>query len=266
MRTTRLMARPGRPRRYLFTWLLLAGLLAACRETPTIVSPLSPSPDPPGNPAPVTNPPTGLPLTGIVFEATAGGRRPVSGARVFVVDLLGGPYGDYGWYESVADTDGRFTISDLLRGRSVKITAYDGPDSGLWNQSDLNQVCAVHPTIDGNTSADVELVRDGRVPTTYGSPILSGVVFDTSKERRPVAGAPVLYSSFSHDGADVYTRTDVNGRYSFCRLPLSAGYVLAGCPGIPRPAGSSYTQASVEIRGDTVLDLDVTPLMSRCQG
>ena len=143
-------------------------VVTACAEMAT---PTAPNATPPTSTTPQTNPQTTpqttLPVTGIVFEATSGGRRPVSGAHVFIVDLLEGPYGDYGWYESVTEPDGIFTISNVLRGRSVKITAYEGHDSGLGNQLNLNQVCAVHPIIDGNTTADVELVRDGRVPTTY---------------------------------------------------------------------------------------------------
>ena len=201
----------------------------------------------------------------MVFETTKDGRRPVSGARVFVVDLIDGPYGDFGWSELSSDTNGRFSIANLFPGRPVKITAYVGAYGGLWNQSALTQVCAVHPAINGDTSADVELVQAGITPTTYGSPTLSGVVFETSNGRRPVGGTPVLYSSNSHDGADVYARTDAEGRYNFCRLPLGPGYVLAGCPDAPKPFPQfRFTKASVEIHGDTVLDVDITTSFSSC--
>jgi hypothetical protein len=126
-------------------------------------------------------------------------------------------------------------------------------------------MCAVHPTIDGDTIADIELVQAGVLPMTYGSPTLSGVVFETSTGRRPAAGTPVLYSSNGHDGADVYMRTDAAGRYNFCRLPLGAGYVLAGCPGAVMPVpGFRFTRVPVEIRGDTVLDVDITSSISSC--
>jgi hypothetical protein len=75
----------------------------------------------------------------------------------------------------------------------------------------------------------------------------------------------VLYSSNSHDGADVYARTDAGGRYNFCGLPLGSGYVLAGCPGALTPFPEfRFTRASVEIRGDTVLDVDITSSISSC--
>ena len=82
-------------------WLAVLGLLAACSEPPTIVGPSPSSPAPQGLPAPEPNPRTGPALTGVVFQTTEQGRRPVSGARLFVVDLIEGPYGDYGWSEVV---------------------------------------------------------------------------------------------------------------------------------------------------------------------
>jgi hypothetical protein len=257
-----LIARLGCARTCLFASLALAGLVAACGEAPAVVSP-SPSAAALTPPPPRPSPPPGPVLTGVVFQTTEQGRRPVPGAHVFVTDFIDGPYGDYGWSEVLADTNGRFTAAKVYLGRPVKITAYSGPLSGLWNQSGLYQTCAVHPMIEGDTTADIDLVQAGVL--TYDSPTLSGVVIETSHGRRPVAGTPVLYSSNGHDGADVYTRTDANGRYSFCRLPLGPGYVLAGCAGavMPYPAFRG-TNVPVEIRGDTVLAVDITALVSSC--
>jgi len=246
----------------LFTELALTGLLAACSEPPTIATP---SPSSPAPPVPRPSPQTGPALTGVVFQNTEQGRRPISGARVYVVDLVDGPYGNFPWYELQCDSNGRFSLANAGPGRAVKLTGYDGPGNGLWNQSGLSQICAVHPTIDGDTMADIELVQAGVLPMTYGSPTLSGVVLETSKGRRPVAGVPVLYSSYGHDGADVYTRTDAQGHYNFCRIPLGTGYVLAGCSGAVTPfPGFRYTLTPVEIHGDTVLDVDITSSISSC--
>jgi hypothetical protein len=246
----------------LFAGLGLAGLLAACSEPPKIVTPSSSSPAPP---VPQPSPQMGPVITGVVFQNTEQGRRPVSGARVYVVDLVDGPYGAYPWYELLSDPNGRFSLANVPPGRAVKVTGYDGSGRGLWNQSGLSQLCAVHPTIDGDTTADIELVQAGVLPMTYGSPTLSGVVFETSKGRRPVAGTPVLYSSYGHDGADVYTRADADGRYTFCRLPLGTGYLLAGCSGAVMPFPEfRFTNVPVEIRGDTVLDVDITSSISSC--
>ena len=201
-----------------------------------------------------------------MFQTTVQGRPPVSNAHLFAVDLLEGPYGVYGWREVFSDTNGRYSLANVFPGRTVKVTAYSGPGSGLWNQSGLYQMCAVLPTIsDGDTIADIELVQAGVLPVTYGSPTLSGVVFETSTGRRPVGGTPVLYSSYGHDGADVYTRTDAAGRYNFCGLPLGAGYVLAGCPSaVAWFPGLRFTNVPVEIPGDTIIDVDVTSSISSC--
>jgi hypothetical protein len=265
VRTSRFIADTVALVRVSFAWLALAGLIAACSEPHTIVGPSLSSPPPQGLPSPRPNSQTGPALTGVVFQTTAQGRRPVSGARLFVVDLIEGPYGDYDWSEVLSDTNGRFSLANVFPGRAVKITAYDGPGSGLWNQSGLSQLCALHPTIDGDTTADIELVQAGVLPSTYGSPILSGVVFETSKGRRPVAGTPILYSSYGHDGADVYTTTNAAGRYNFCGLPLGAGYLLAGCSGAAMPfPGFRFTRVPVEIRDDAVLDVDITSAISSC--
>jgi hypothetical protein len=164
----------------------------------------------------------------------------------------------------LSDANGRFSAPRVFPGRPVKVTAYIGRDIGIWNQSAVPRR-ARFITIEGDTMADVDLVQAGVLPMTYGSPTLSGVVIETSHGRRPVEGTPVLYSSYGHDGADVYTRTDANGRYNFCRLPLGPGYVLAGCPGnvTPFPAFRG-ANVPVEIIGDTVLEVDVTSMISSC--
>src|SRR2546430_1413132 len=141
MRTSLMIARIRRGHAYLFGLVALAALLA-CGESPTSPSSSSPAG---GSPASPPDPERRPALTGVVFETTKQGRRPVSGARVFVVDLVDGPYGDYGWFELSTDTNGRFSLANVFPGRTVKLTAYAGSLGGLWNQSGLFQVCAVHP-------------------------------------------------------------------------------------------------------------------------
>jgi hypothetical protein len=241
-------------RAYFFVWLVLAGLLGACGKTPTTPTPSSTAGL--GSPAPQPNPqrPT---LTGVVFETTTHGRHPVSGARVFVVDLMEGPYWDYGWSELSSDANGRFSAI-VYQGRPVKVTAYSGTGDGLWNQSGLFQVCAVHPTVNADATVDIELTASGIRPARWESPVLSGVVFETTPEgRRPAADMAVLYSSNGHDTADVYARTDASGRYTFCGIPFGPGYVLPACTrGVTPPPGYRGTTFSVEIRGDTSLDAE----------
>jgi hypothetical protein len=193
----------------------------------------------------------------MVFQQTQEGRRPIAGAHVFIVDLLDGPYGNYPWFDVVSGADGRFT-SGSFPGRAVKVTAYTaGPGLAALSEGEFAQACAVHPVVDAETRADVELTRPGTRPSKWESPILSGLVSENVPGgRRPAADMVVLYSSRAHDGADVYTRTDANGRYAFCNVPLGAGHVLPACTrGAPFP-GSRPTTFPVEVAGDTVLNAD----------
>ena len=222
----------------------------ACDKMPvpstTATSPTLPS-SPPANPL----------LQGEVFQQTGEGRRAIAGAHVFVVDLLDGPYGNYMWFQSVSDVDGRFAARPFP-GRAVKITAYTGPGFAPLNQGELVQACGVHPILDGETRADVELTRADARPGKWEPPFLSGRVSENTPDgRRPAADMAVLYSSRGHDGADVYARTDANGHYTFCNVPLGAGYVLPACTrGAPFIPGSRPPTFPVEIAGDTVLNAD----------
>jgi hypothetical protein len=196
-------------------------------------------------------------LTGVVLEVTQQGRRPIPGAKVIGVDLDQGPYGYLPWYELTTDVNGQFTLAPAISGRVVKLTAYEEPGFGpLFNQGDLFQVRAVHPTVGAGATVEIELVRLGVEPRTADRPILSGVVFEsTAKGRRPAAHMAVLYSSNSHDGADVYTRTDAEGRYRFWNLPVGAGYLLPACTrATTLPPTFRAVTFPVDILGDTVLD------------
>ena len=235
----------------LFAGLSLAGLLWSCGQLPTAPTPSPSSAAPPTS----QGGPSGPALTGVVFQNTGQGRRPIPGARVFVVDLIDGPYGNFSWYELGSDVNGRFSLIAFPH-RAVKITAYAGPGFGLWNQSGLFQVSAVHPTVDGDTTVEIELVQRGVVPGTVDSPVLSGVIFETTAEgRRPAADMAVLYSSNNHDGADVYARTDAEGRYRFYGIPAGVGYLLPACTrAMILPPNYRAITFPVDIRGDTIRD------------
>jgi hypothetical protein len=223
-------------------------LAAACGRTPAGAPDVAPTPVPP------SSAPSGSVVTGFVFENTGRERRALAGARVIAVDLLDGPYGDFAWYETRTDAAGRFTIASF-ENRRIKITAYSSGTPGpLWSQS-LYQVCGVHPLVNGHTSTDVELLRAGIEPAVWTSPTLSGVVYEHTPEGlRPAPQMAVLYSSYSHDGADVYTRTDDAGRYRFCDVPPGSGYVLPACSRAESPPEHPVNIFSVRIAGDTVFN------------
>ena len=201
--------------------------------------------------------PTNPMLHGEVFQQTQERRRAIAGAHVFVVDLLDGPYGNYVWSQVVSDANGRF-IAGAFPGRAVKITAYSGPGFLPLSDVGLVQACGVHPVVDGETRADVELIQAGMRPTRWEPPFLSGVVTENTPDgRRPAADMALLYSSRGHDGADMYIRTDANGHYAFCSVPLGTGYVLPACTRAATFPPSARTPTfPVEIAGDTVLNAD----------
>jgi hypothetical protein len=193
-------------------------------------------------------------LRGTVFENSTQGRRPIPGAHVFVVDLADGPYGDFPWYMIDTDAAGGFSIASLPPGRPVKLTAYVGSTSPRLNDSGLSQVCAVDPTPGIESAIEIDLFSREAVPRNLGSPRLTGVIVEGAAAR-PAADVAVIYSSNGHDGADVYTRTDVSGRYTFCALPEGRGYVLPFCARDTSPVTSAATTYPLEIRGDTTLDI-----------
>lgn len=224
--------------------LALTGLGGACKASPAAIAP-----SPPTGPSVLPPAPASRVLSGTVFRNTGEERRPISAARVYVTDLLEGPYGNYQWFSAQADANGRFTIAlPGLTNRTVRVTAQAEPP--------LAQLCAVHPTMDRDTTADIELAEPGVFSSSRcGSPTLSGVIFeDTPQGRRPVANAPVFYISRGpHDSLDVYTQTDAGGGYFFGDLPLGPGWLAAGCYR-DRPQ-SEVNSVRLDLAADTRVDI-----------
>jgi hypothetical protein len=86
-------------------------LFAACDRVNSR-QPASPSPDA----SPSTPKVEGFRLSGVVFEETSSGPRPVPGGGVFF--WLESTYGG----QAAIDASGRFTISGLRAGRFVRLT------------------------------------------------------------------------------------------------------------------------------------------------
>jgi len=234
--------------------LPLAMVISGCRDSNLAAnrSPTSPSTS-------QSSPASGDPsLTGTVFEATSDGRRPLEGARIFVVDLEDGPYGYRPWYELRSDATGRFSTGmPGAASRVVKVTAFAPSASGpIFNGSGLFQLAAVRATIAGATTVEIELVSGDIAPRGAGFPLLSGVIFErTAGGRRPAADMAVLYSSRGHDGADVYGRTDAEGRYRFYGVPTGDGYLSPACTrATTLPLNFRALTFPVTVAGDTVLD------------
>jgi hypothetical protein len=111
----------------------------------------------------------------------------------------------------------------------------------------------VHPTVpavdaDTTVEVEIELVPRGVQPRTLDSPVLSGVVLESTAEGpRPVADMVVYYNSTGSDSVDAYGRTDAEGRYRFWNIPVRAGYLIPACL-------VATTWIRVDVRGDTILD------------
>jgi hypothetical protein len=158
-----------------------------------------------------------------------------------------GPGGSVG-----VDSNGRYTISGLPAGRFVRVTAEQV--GGL----SLHQPCPANATIAGSTELNIEVVRLGSREFTYGSPTLSGVVFETTPQGRRPLQSSVLHFPNAWARHDAYTHTDADGRYQFCRIPQGVGRIRAG------NCNDDALLLPVEVNGDTVVDIDLTSFNASC--
>jgi hypothetical protein len=236
------------------TALVLVGLVTACSSQPTAPAPIA-APIPSSIPAPPVAPPPAIPqtgptLSGVVFESTGDGQRPVAGGFV----QYGGDNFN-GWARVSVDSNGRYTIPNLPDGSRIRLTAFPG-------NGGLEQPCGTYASVNGDTVRNIELVRPGAHGLSYRAPTLHGVVSYTAAEgRRPVTYTRVLYFSVPGGGSDMYTTTDSEGRYDVCGVPLGRGFLGAG------DCNDAIMQWPVEIRGDAnVLDVDITSLIGECPG
>jgi hypothetical protein len=117
----------------------------------------------------------------------------------------------------------------------------------------------VVPGARGTGDLNIELVPANTRGVQFGSPTLSGVVYRmTEAGPRPWAHSPVSYGSFPGPWYDAYVETDENGRYEFGRLPLGPGRIAVG------NCSDQALLIPIEIRGDTVLDVDISSFVKDC--
>lgn len=156
----------------------------------------------------------------------------------------------YAFGSVVADAAGRFEIRDLPRGSLAILMADAGGVA-----SSLRQACAASVRMTADADIELELAPAGSHGLTRGdsSPALSGVVFErTPAGRRPVPGVAVGYDWRCLDGLTVASqRTDADGRYELCRLPMPGGCVWVFRDG-------HVVSLPVDNEGDTELDIDIT--------
>jgi hypothetical protein len=234
--------------------LIVVGLtLMACGGSdfgPSQPAVPSVAPSPPSA-SPPTSPPTsgGFRLSGIVLETTAQGPRPVGGGRVFFwIDSRNG--------QVLVDASGRYVIAGLAAAPVVRLTWLPGVD-----RLDLSQPCPTTVAMpEADIERDIQVVRTGSQDVRYESPTVSGMVYESTADGRrlPLPRTRVLYSIGAWGGFDVYTDTDANGRYLFCRIPKGTGAVGAG------DCNDSVFFVPVQVNGDTVVDVDLRPFKEAC--
>jgi hypothetical protein len=226
--------------------LAMAGFLTSCSGPPVSPTPTGGSQTP--APAPTPSAPSGYTLSGTVVD----GVQPIPGGTIdYAVDSPTGIFEGHVAFNG----DGRYAIPNLPLQRPVKITAWSTKITGLRAQQ-----CAVNTIMLADAVLDIELVTPGTHRMT--SPIVSGLVFETTVEgRRPVAGAWVTYYSLKGSRPDAYTETDANGRYEFCDIPLGTGIVGATLDCF----NDSVLSTRVDVRGDAVVDVDLTSWIAGCR-
>ncbi len=182
-------------------------------------------------------------VSGVVVERTTAGTRPVAGAPVWA--WVQYPNGNgYSAGRIVTDANGQYRFANLPNALILMQTWGEGYDMPCASVVQLTGPAGV---------ANLELVSQAApiAATDPAPPALVGVVYETtSTGRKPLAGVGVWFESF-FDVVAAKTTTDELGRYSLCRLPVSASFVT------PVRAGYVTTGRSVTVSGVMQMDLEM---------
>jgi hypothetical protein len=218
-------------------------LATACRGTQP--SPVAAS----AIPSPLAGLPTsGVTVTGIVYEVTTDGRRPLADAGVDISPEY------QSWPPTlVTDANGRFASSVVWGAlRHLKIIA---------SKPDYSQPCRV-PVQDAQVDHEVYLVSNELLSATgapssmpTAAPVLTGRVFErASNGEQPVVRASITLDFTGGDGwaPSATTVTDAAGRYLLCNVVDATGLGVAA---FVRKTG--YRDAFVPVRVHTGGSFDV---------
>jgi Carboxypeptidase regulatory-like domain len=201
------MMRTTRPVTVSVTWLLWLTLMAGCGDTP-----MTPSP-------PTLSPPSAqFTLSGVVYEHTPAGVRPLAGVPLDISQP-----GTSRRARLTSDAEGRYQVPSLPPGE-VKVNA-ESPDH--------LQPCRAAITLTGNSSLDVhvvpvEAVRASGIPPSFSvlQPTLSGRLFErTPHGLESVPDASLVLDFSGGDGWDPGARSisDSSGQFFFCNIAAGAG-------------------------------------------
>jgi hypothetical protein len=196
----------------------------------------------PGQSPPAVN---SFTLSGVVFEISSSGRRPVAGASVFADLTTPGLWASVGG--KITDAEGRYSFSRLSPGRL-----------DLWaTRQGYAQPCFTAIDVSGDAVVDIEIVPLATLALpepprleTIASPIWSGLIFERTTEGiRGIEGAAI--SLEIGEGAGLRTFSNVIGRYFFCGVPANTTLYVSK-PG--------YSLFDVSVRDDgrnRVLDVEL---------
>jgi hypothetical protein len=216
-----------------------------CATVLLIVAACSDSPDGP------TPPDDGLhTLSGQVFEQSPQGRIPLDGFVYFDSVRPGDSFTTGG---NVTTTAGRYLFEHVPTGTSIRLRAQ------ALHVGWRNQPCAAQTVVQSDMVLDIEVVRPGAAGVTSGSPIVTGVVYQTTPGGRvPIPDADVSFTQGCRGLRTPYTRTDGAGRFAFCRVPTGGGCLVAG---VERYGTQWFDerQVPVNVSGDVARDIELVP-------
>jgi hypothetical protein len=196
---------------------VLAGILAACNDSPP-----TPAPSPlPSDPTPAPSP---LAVSGVVLEHTAAGSRPLAGLRFLMLFSSAQPWDDdsSGPASVTSDGNGRYLVAAPIGSLvAIEIPAEAGYHAPCPSGFDH---------LAGNANMDIHVVADTILSSTgrpqsmpYTRVWISGTVMDSWDDDRPVAGASVELASEVGAPVRSVTLSDADGRFFVCTNPPGAG-------------------------------------------
>lgn len=150
-------------------------------------------------------------ISGVVYERTPGGIRPIANATTYAY-----AYGGLNYFAggAAADSIGRFKISNLPLAE-IKLTAWaDGFDQPCARVVNLRTP---------SDTASIELVSRLRPMPELATdpPVVKGVVYETTPQgRHPIPGAWVYLDQWD-DQLSATTTTNDKGEYAICRVPYA---------------------------------------------
>jgi hypothetical protein len=197
---------------------VLAGILAACNDSPP-----TPAPSPlPSDPTPA---PSSLAVSGVVLEHTAEGSRPLAGLRFLMRFSADQPwdYDNPGSTSVTSDGNGRYLVAAPIGSLvAIEIPAEAGYHAPCPSGFDH---------LAGNANMDIHVVADTILSSTgrpqsvpYTRVWISGTVMEGSyDDARPVAGASVELAGEVGAPLRSVTLSDADGRFFVCTNPPGAG-------------------------------------------